>query len=731
LSDFDLDARLQHYWLKGDADQANHIVQAALSSPPATVKSATRALQIMEALERDLKPRVQGDIAEFRAYVGSLIFRLAQVDAIGNLETDPRAALFEVLGEESDSLGLEGFEPAGLHRRRIGASSRADAAAAFFQAFGWERLPESSVRELKQAIADLRAEQRRFRSQALFVDSNGQGFVLGVSVSPSKSPGIRTPAQVDNSMKAQAEKALREVLGKQGAEWDIEWPFPFEGESIGLGLYVAALVKTGKLPEDALTAATGKIEVGGHARGVGGIPAKLEAAWRSGIRRVVLPEENREEAESLGVGSKLELIFVDRVGETHAKLLKTSSGREELGFEASIRLCRRLLPLYSLALEDERPVADGYQLIVGDGSSQATITLYSKRGNAVIGGSTGSAREAAERLNEEHLKAERPVLQPTRTFRIPTTARQDEARRLLAERGAFEIDCGTEYEAWHVRLPHGASNVTVVLYTSNKCVVQGSSPAFDDAVGAIAQALEGLGGSNGREAPASKATGLSALPDVPRIGTDESGKGDYFGPLVSAAVFVTPEIGAELKRLGVRDSKRMTDKAIRKLAPQLRHVLGDRFAVTLIGPKRYNELYRTMRGEGKNLNTLLAWGHARSLEDLLGKGVRPEFVIVDQFADVHYIEQKILADTRQSGVPIKQFPKAEADIAVAAASVLAREKFLGWLQRESERLKVTLPKGASDRVIEVARELVARDGKEKLGDIAKLAFKTTDKVLSS
>jgi ribonuclease HIII len=175
----------------------------------------------------------------------------------------------------------------------------------------------------------------------------------------------------------------------------------------------------------------------------------------------------------------------------------------------------------------------------------------------------------------------------------------------------------------------------------------------------------------------------------------------------------------------------MTDKAIRKLAPQLRHVLGDRFAVTLIGPKRYNELYRTMRGEGKNLNTLLAWGHARSLEDLLGKGVRPEFVIVDQFADVHYIEQKILADTRQSGVPIKQFPKAEADIAVAAASVLAREKFLGWLQRESERLKVTLPKGASDRVIEVARELVARDGKEKLGDIAKLAFKTTDKVLSS
>ena len=79
-----------------------------------------------------------------------------------------------------------------------------------------------------------------------------------------------------------------------------------------------------------------------------------------------------------------------------------------------------------------------------------------------------------------------------------------------------------------------------------------------------------------------------------------------------------------------------------------------------------------MRSEGKNLNTLLAWGHARSLEDLPAKGVRPEFAVVDQFSDARYIGQCILADTRQSGLKIKQFPKAEADIAVAAASMLAR-----------------------------------------------------------
>ena len=85
------------------------------------------------------------------------------------------------------------------------------------------------------------------------------------------------------------------------------------------------------------------------------------------------------------------------------------------------------------------------------------------------------------------------------------------------------------------------------------------------------------------------------------------------------------------------------------------------------------------------------------MEDLLAKGVKPEFAVVDQFADARYIEQRILADTRQSGLEIKQFPKAEADIAVAAASVLAREAFLEWLERESARIKVTLPRGRHRR----------------------------------
>lgn len=730
---FDLDERLKRYWLGGgDQDEASHIIQFALSQPPASAKQCWLALRVMEEVEDELSPRLRDLIGGFRDHLRLLRKRLAQVDAIGNTDTDPSAALFEVLGEESEALELEGFDPARLHQARLGAASRADAAKALLDTFGWHRLPREIAAELRRAIDDLRDQQRHFRAQALFVDGEERGFALGVQVEPKESGAFHTVAQVDAPMRIQAELALREALASKGADWNVEWPFPYEGESIGLGLYVACLVATNQLQPDALTAATGKVEVGGRVRGVGGIAAKLEAALGSGIRRVVLPEENRDAAAASPAAGELELVYVERAGEIRAKLLDTVSGRTELGFEGSIRLARRLLPLYGLAVEDEKPVEHGHRLDVADAASSAIITIYSgRRGKVVVGGPQGTARAAAEQLVAERFDTAKPVAQPTLTYRIPTAARQDEARRLLIELGAAELAPTNDYERWRLRLTRGAANATVVLYTSNKCVVQGQSHAHDEAAAAIEKANEGLGGSGGTPATTKPAAAPLDLPDLPRIGTDEAGKGDYFGPLVSAAVFLTPELATQLRDLGVRDSKRMTDKSVRSMAARLRRLLDGRYAVTAIRPKRYNELYREMRAEGKNLNTLLAWGHARSIEDLLGKGVRPAFAVVDQFADARYIEQKILADTRQSGLEIKQFPKAEADIAVAAASILARDRFLEWLEQESARLGVRLPKGASQQVVDTARQIVERYGRERLGEVAKLSFKTTQKVLAA
>ena len=213
--------------------------------------------------------------------------------------------------------------------------------------------------------------------------------------------------------------------------------------------------------------------------------------------------------------------------------------------------------------------------------------------------------------------------------------------------------------------------------------------------------------------------------DAPWAGVDESGKGDYFGPLVSAAVCVTPEVAAELAALGVQDSKQLSDPRVRRLAPEIRRRAS--WAKTEVAPPRYNGLYAEFRREGKRLNQLLAWAHVRSIAELLTRGPAPAYAIVDQFADARVVEQAAERGARH--LRIVQFPKAEADIAVAAASIVAREAFLDWLARASERIGVTLPKGASPQVVEAARQIAAAGGREALGSVAKLHFATTDRVL--
>lgn len=208
---------------------------------------------------------------------------------------------------------------------------------------------------------------------------------------------------------------------------------------------------------------------------------------------------------------------------------------------------------------------------------------------------------------------------------------------------------------------------------------------------------------------------------VPRIGIDESGKGDYFGPLAIAAVFVSPSSEADLALMGVRDSKKISDGRILQLAPDIRQVC--RHSLVTIGPQRYNELYSKI----KNLNRLLAWGHARALENLLQQ-VDCSLAISDQFGD----QRLVLNALQEKGKLIRlvQHPKAEADLSVAAASILARAEFLQRLQRLSQEVGTTLPKGASPSVELAAKMVVKKHGRERLGHVAKLHFKTTDRVVA-
>jgi len=313
----------------------------------------------------------------------------------------------------------------------------------------------------------------------------------------------------------------------------------------------------------------------------------------------------------------------------------------------------------------------------------------------------------------------------TVTYFVPAAERQ-RLRDDLTKASAAELPAGP-YEAWRARW----RQATAILYESGKLVISGPAPAFED-LRAIVESVPGVAVRT--KSPAkpnpSPPPGTSVPEQEPHIGTDEAGKGDFFGPLVTAGVYVDARSAEILRVLGVRDSKTIQDRALRALAGEIRQVSAARAAITVVTPRRYNELYKQMRSEGKNLNTLLAWTHTRVIEDLIKAGVRPEFILSDQFGDKRYIEQRLLAETRQSGIPLIQMPRAEADVAVAAASILARDAFLGWLERTGKALGVTLPKGASLQVIETAKLLVQRSGLESLNEYAKTSFKTMNKVLA-
>ncbi len=205
-----------------------------------------------------------------------------------------------------------------------------------------------------------------------------------------------------------------------------------------------------------------------------------------------------------------------------------------------------------------------------------------------------------------------------------------------------------------------------------------------------------------------------------RIGIDESGKGDYFGPLVIAAAYVDAKNEPELRLLHVRDSKKISDGRILEMARDIKVIC--RHSLIAIGPPKYNELYAKI----KNLNRLLAWGHARALENLLEQAPC-EVAIADQFGDERFVLNSLMEKGRK--IRLVQQPRAEADLAVAAASILARAEFLIRLKRLSDEIGTTLPKGASPAVELAGRMVVKKRGEAGLGTVAKLHFKTTKSVL--
>jgi ribonuclease HIII len=304
----------------------------------------------------------------------------------------------------------------------------------------------------------------------------------------------------------------------------------------------------------------------------------------------------------------------------------------------------------------------------------------------------------------------------------------DALQELIHSNGWIIVDKKVIQSGYQVVVTDEITKVSVAFFYSGKVLIQGKPGELQtklktwwDARKASSthSAMSAATQSSHIESPTNTLT--ANFTGRARIGLDESGKGDYFGPLVIGAVFVDQQTEDRLKALGVRDSKLLTDNRMLAMAEEIK-ALCPHFVVP-IEPKRYNELYAKV----KNLNRLLAWGHAWTLENVLEK-VSCDLAIVDKFGDESYLRTVLREKGRQ--ITVVQQTHAEEAIAVATASILARARFVKQMEQLSRKVGKTLPKGASDpSIVTIGHELVAEHGKDVLAEIAKLHFKTTEGIL--
>ncbi len=268
----------------------------------------------------------------------------------------------------------------------------------------------------------------------------------------------------------------------------------------------------------------------------------------------------------------------------------------------------------------------------------------------------------------------------------------------------------------YARFAFESDKTNIVFYESGKLVVQGKgTQEFVEFV---------LEPEILKQAKLGYETVLNPDLLLPRFGVDESGKGDFFGPLCIAGVYVNESVINAWKDIGIRDSKNISsDKKISDLAELIRKTPGCVVDTVVVGNEAYNRLYEKM----KSVNTLLAWGHARVIENLMGKRYQmnppPVKAISDQFAaSKSVIEKALMAQGKE--IQLVQRHKAEEDIAVAAASILARDAFVKGLAKLEKDFAIKLPKGASAAVDKAAKEFVETRGAGELQKISKLHFRT-------
>lgn len=611
---------------------------------------------------------------------------------------------------------------------------------------------EETENGLKQVINSIKTQEDSGEINALMINnSTNEGVLIPLSILIEPGKGeVHCLVSCSGDFKAAIERA-RHALSNNGFLSDTDKVLyslditeaNYSGDSIELAAAVGMYVAKTKHRIDPYTAFSGNINLDGgqfKIKAVKGIRHKLSAALLNGCRRIFVPKENYTEVDAEFNG-KLQIHYVTDIIEI---FLKLQTPMEPLFGDSpqvrKINFTQSYCQDKGWYLSPEESIQDGLQFTISPPHPPTLkVNIYN----------TGThLPKTHEKIEFQKFLEELAVLDqskiPIQNINEIFSIINSELRVLIRDgldklrpiESRKEQHCEYSY-----RFESGKEKIIVKQYINGKLQLQGSAGELYKKILDIIISLYNLKNPKAQlsvdnylkyeteESLSFKKDTLKPLQfniPFPHIGTDESGKGDYFGSMVIAGVWLDETTKAKLEALEIKDSKLLSDRRCQELATKIREICNGKFEEVEILPERYNELYDQLKREGKNLNHLLAWGHARAIESLLER--HPcSYAVADQFGD----EKLILSTLMEKGKKLElvQTPKGERYIAVAAASILARDRFLSRMEKLSQEYDIVLPKGASDIVVLPARQIVEKKGIGEIKKVAKLHHKTTQKVL--
>ncbi len=611
------------------------------------------------------------------------------------------------------------------------------------------------------ASSSIEVNQMKPGIYGMFVNKGTHGGILcrvDAKTELRKGPGegewglIKENApELQQSLRKASQLALRKLDVNDPKKYDVSYNIDtikyVEGESIQLAAFLSVLASLDFIKLQKIVACTGKTDpLTGNIGRVDDVTSKLKAALDTHCDLIFLPEVNKTEVPDSDLP---QIKFVNNVDEVLSTIrgteLSHNSDRNE-GDPATSYLLNKIEELKQSGLQ----VGSITELqnckrvaVAGLGEKNPVLldVFYGKKGiTPVVKGSPNSLLFIKVQNIVSHVAAHNDAEPSERKVRLRVSLPVLDSQRLedirknlrnLFQNSLKEVqeqNCVYRYD-----IVFGDEHVSIKQYSNGTLLIQGEQ---GQAWNEIKDQIHRITGQVLTETQIDNDNDQNRIvkdqrsttdPSItgPWIGVDESGKGDYFGPLVIAGVLVDKEIEIDLRKIGVRDSKLLNDKQATHIASQIESVCKGRFDLVRIFPTRYNELYEE-HGIQHNLNRLLAWGHARVIENILAKH-QVGNAISDQFGDESFILDALMA--KGKSIKLIQRHRAEQNTGVAAASILARAEFLKGLSKLSQEIGFNLLKGASDQVVAVARTIYKQHGKPGLEKVAKLHFKTTQKII--